>query len=74
MLCSLNLDADAKALLKTASCCSVDTKKKTNKKTNTKSSEEEFLFGSTGRRRKELQMKDSRTSQGRNVCFKEKIQ
>lgn len=71
MLCSLNLDAGAKALLKTASCCSVDTKKKTN----TKSSEEEWkLFGSTGPRRKELQMKDSHASQGRNVCFKEKIQ
>lgn len=32
MLCSLNLDADAKALLKTASCCSADTKKKQTKK------------------------------------------
>lgn len=36
MLCSLNLDAGAKALLKTASCCSVDTKKR-NKKNPTQS-------------------------------------
>ena len=63
MLCSLNRDAGGKALLKTASYCSVDTQKP-------KSSEEECL--EAGPRRKELQMRISHSSKGRSIYFKGK--
>lgn len=63
VLCSLNHGAGGKALLKTASYCSVDTKRP-------KSSEEECL--EAGPRRKELQMRISHSSKGRSICFKGK--